>query len=121
MQTITNYTIINYKLNNKAPAEAEEKEKKMTKTELTKWLIKQIRLIKITGTENNIENDIAITSFYHLNNSAINLQGTRKAAEILKIDLLEESWECNGSTAVRVSFKFLGHTFYELENYKERG
>ena len=90
----------------------------MDKKELEKWLLKQVILIKLCQKTDKFNEETRVLCFC---GDRVHLDNCRKVAETLGIIYdSDENWNCEGSTAIYVSFKFHGITFYELENYKER-
>ena len=49
------------------------------------------------------------------------IENLRMVADVMELPLIEDDWNYDGSTANHISMHYKGVTFYELENYKERG
>ena len=90
----------------------------MDKRKVEEWLDKLIEAIGNYEDARVLCDKISASPF-RLHDVCI--ENLRMVADVMELPLIEDDWNCNGSTANHISMHYKGVTFYELENYKERG
>ena len=90
----------------------------MDKRKVEEWLDKLIEAIRNYEDVRVLCGEISANP---IGSYEVSVQNLRMVADIMEIPLSERDWNYNGSAANHISMHYKGVTFYELENYKERG
>ena len=90
----------------------------MDKRKVEEWLDNLIEAIRNYEDARVLCNEVCASPIRLFD---VRIKNLRMVADIMEIPLSERDFNCDGSTANHISMHYKGVTFYELENYKERG